>query len=119
MPSWSGASSTVRAGPTVSTCSPTRIVEPGSIKTPIWERSDREGDAFTQGNNYLTGESVAQHRTISQDNDRFSLGADYAIADIVGREVVESRGGTVTTIALREGLSSSAIIDRIKTGRGV
>ena len=46
-------------------------------------------------------------------------GADYAIADIVGREVVESRGGTVTTIALREGLSSSAIIDRIKTGRGV
>lgn len=46
-------------------------------------------------------------------------GADYAIADIVGREVVESRGGTVTTIALREGLSTSTIIDRIKTGRGV
>ncbi|MCE9627076.1 MAG: D-glycero-beta-D-manno-heptose 1-phosphate adenylyltransferase [Candidatus Eisenbacteria bacterium] len=46
-------------------------------------------------------------------------GADYAIADIVGREVVESRGGTVTTITLREGLSTSTIIDRIKTGRGV
>jgi D-beta-D-heptose 7-phosphate kinase/D-beta-D-heptose 1-phosphate adenosyltransferase len=46
-------------------------------------------------------------------------GADYAIADIVGRDVVEARGGTVTTIALREGLSTSTIIERIKTGRGV
>ena len=46
-------------------------------------------------------------------------GADYAITDIVGREVVEARGGKVTTIALREGLSTSTIIERIKTGRGV
>lgn len=46
-------------------------------------------------------------------------GADYAVADIVGREVVEARGGRVTTVALREGLSSSAIIERIKAGRGV
>ncbi|MEQ1834346.1 MAG: D-glycero-beta-D-manno-heptose 1-phosphate adenylyltransferase [Candidatus Eisenbacteria bacterium] len=46
-------------------------------------------------------------------------GADYAVADIVGREVVEAKGGLVTTIALREGLSSSEIVRRIREGRGV
>jgi len=46
-------------------------------------------------------------------------GADYAPADIVGREGVEARGGKVTTIALREGLSTSEIVKRIREGRGV
>ncbi len=45
-------------------------------------------------------------------------GADYAIADIVGREVVEARGGRVATIALREGLSTSEIVRRIRAGKG-
>jgi len=46
-------------------------------------------------------------------------GADYAPADIVGREFVESRGGHVTTIRLREGLSTSEIVKRIRDGKGV
>lgn len=46
-------------------------------------------------------------------------GADYAVTDIVGREAVEARGGLVTTIALREGLSSSELVRRIREGRGV
>ena len=46
-------------------------------------------------------------------------GADYAVGDIVGREVVEGRGGLVTTVPLREGLSTSAIVERIRSGRGV
>lgn len=46
-------------------------------------------------------------------------GADYAPADIVGREVVEARGGRVATIALREGLSTSEIVRRIREGKGV
>jgi len=46
-------------------------------------------------------------------------GADYAPADIVGRELVEARGGRVTTIALREGLSTSEIVRRIKEGKGI
>ena len=45
-------------------------------------------------------------------------GADYAPADIVGREVVEARGGRVTTIALREGLSTSELVRRIREGKG-
>ena len=46
-------------------------------------------------------------------------GADYAPADIVGREFVESRGGSVTTVPLREGLSTSEIVKRIREGKGV
>lgn len=45
-------------------------------------------------------------------------GGDYAIGDIVGRELVEARGGHVRTIALREGLSTSEIVRRIREGKG-
>jgi len=46
-------------------------------------------------------------------------GADYGVAEIVGREFVESRGGQVTTVPLREGLSTSEIVRRIREGKGV
>lgn len=44
-------------------------------------------------------------------------GADWAADAIVGREVVEARGGRVERVALREGLSTSAIVERILAGR--
>ena len=40
-------------------------------------------------------------------------GADYAIEEVVGREVVQKAGGKVITIDLLEGYSSSKIIDKI------
>jgi D-beta-D-heptose 7-phosphate kinase/D-beta-D-heptose 1-phosphate adenosyltransferase len=46
-------------------------------------------------------------------------GGDYAVPEIVGRDVVEARGGRVTTIALRPGLSTSELVKRIREGRGV
>jgi D-beta-D-heptose 7-phosphate kinase/D-beta-D-heptose 1-phosphate adenosyltransferase len=45
-------------------------------------------------------------------------GGDYAVPDIVGRDVVEARGGRVTTIALRPGLSTSELVKRIREGKG-
>ena len=45
-------------------------------------------------------------------------GGDYAIDDIVGREFVEANGGRVVTVPLREGLSTSEIVKRIREGRG-
>ena len=45
-------------------------------------------------------------------------GADWAEGAIVGREFVEARGGRVVRVPVREGLSTSAIIDRIVAGRG-
>ena len=44
-------------------------------------------------------------------------GGDWAIDAIVGREFVESRGGRVLNVPLREGLSTSNLIERILAGR--
>ena len=49
--------------------------------------------------------------------DVLCKGADYALDQIVGREFVEARGGRVERIALREGLSTSALVERIRAGR--
>ncbi len=49
--------------------------------------------------------------------DVLAKGADYSIEQIVGRDQVESRGGRVVRIPLREGLSSSLLIDRIRAGK--
>ena len=42
-------------------------------------------------------------------------GADWGENAIVGRDVVEARGGRVVRIPLAEGYSTTAIIDRIRT----
>ncbi len=43
-------------------------------------------------------------------------GADWPVARIVGREVVEGSGGRVATISYVEGVSTSALIERICRG---
>ena len=48
--------------------------------------------------------------------DVLCKGADYALEQIVGRDVVEARGGRVERIRLREGLSTSALVARIRAG---
>ncbi|WP_236970331.1 D-glycero-beta-D-manno-heptose 1-phosphate adenylyltransferase [Membranihabitans marinus] len=45
-------------------------------------------------------------------------GGDYAIDDIVGREVVEGNGGRVATVPLVEGKSTSLIIESILKNYG-
>ena len=42
-------------------------------------------------------------------------GADWGADAIIGRETVEARGGRVVRIALAEGYSSSAIIEKIRS----
>ncbi len=49
--------------------------------------------------------------------DVLAKGADYALEDIVGREFVQARGGRVERIAMREGLSTTALVERIRAGR--
>lgn len=44
-------------------------------------------------------------------------GADWAAEDVVGKEFVESLGGRVERIAVREGLSTTKIVERIVAGR--
>ncbi|HET9326557.1 MAG TPA: D-glycero-beta-D-manno-heptose 1-phosphate adenylyltransferase [Candidatus Eisenbacteria bacterium] len=44
-------------------------------------------------------------------------GGDWAIDRIVGREFVESRGGRVLTVPVREGHSTTGLVTRIRAGR--
>jgi rfaE bifunctional protein nucleotidyltransferase chain/domain len=44
-------------------------------------------------------------------------GADYALEAIVGREVVEARGGRVVSLPLLPGRSTSALVDALRRGR--
>lgn len=41
-------------------------------------------------------------------------GGDYSIAEIVGRDIVESKGGQVVTVKYIDDKSSSSIIEKIK-----
>ena len=43
-------------------------------------------------------------------------GADWALDDIIGRDTVETRGGRVVRVPLAEGYSTSAIIEKIRSG---
>ncbi|HEX9884497.1 MAG TPA: D-glycero-beta-D-manno-heptose 1-phosphate adenylyltransferase [Desulfobaccales bacterium] len=43
-------------------------------------------------------------------------GGDYALHEIVGREVVENRGGRVLALPLVPGYATTALIQRIRTG---
>ena len=44
-------------------------------------------------------------------------GADWGAAAIVGRDVVEARGGRVVRLALAEGYSTTSLIQRVRAGR--
>ena len=41
-------------------------------------------------------------------------GADWAADQIVGRDTVEARGGRVVRVAVEEGYSTTAILQRIR-----
>jgi D-glycero-beta-D-manno-heptose 1-phosphate adenylyltransferase len=44
-------------------------------------------------------------------------GGDWEVGRIVGREFVESHGGRVLSLPLREGFGTSALVERIRAGR--
>jgi D-beta-D-heptose 7-phosphate kinase/D-beta-D-heptose 1-phosphate adenosyltransferase len=51
--------------------------------------------------------------------DILAKGGDYTPGTVVGREVVEARGGRVVLIPFLPGHSTTAIVERIRRGRGV
>lgn len=51
--------------------------------------------------------------------DVLAKGGDYTPGTVVGREVVEARGGRLVLVPFLPGHSSSVIVERIKSGRGV
>ena len=51
--------------------------------------------------------------------DLLAKGGDYTPSSVVGRDIVEARGGRLVLLPFREGNSTSRVVTRIKSGRGV
>lgn len=51
--------------------------------------------------------------------DLLAKGGDYTPGTVVGREVVEGRGGRLVLIPFLAGYSSTTIVERIRTQRGI
>ena len=51
--------------------------------------------------------------------DLLAKGGDYTPDTVVGRDVVEARGGRLVLVPFLAGHSTSKIVERIQTGRGV
>lgn len=51
--------------------------------------------------------------------DLLAKGGDYSADNVVGREVVEGRGGSLVLIPFLRGHSTSVLVERIKWDRGV
>jgi D-beta-D-heptose 7-phosphate kinase/D-beta-D-heptose 1-phosphate adenosyltransferase len=51
--------------------------------------------------------------------DILAKGGDYTPDGVVGRDLVEARGGKLVLVPFLPGHSSSTIVERIRTGRGV
>jgi D-beta-D-heptose 7-phosphate kinase/D-beta-D-heptose 1-phosphate adenosyltransferase len=51
--------------------------------------------------------------------DILAKGGDYTPEGVVGRDLVEARGGRLVLVPFLPGHSSSTIVERIKTNRGV
>ncbi len=51
--------------------------------------------------------------------DILAKGGDYTPETVVGKDIVEARGGKLVLIPFLPGHSSSTIVERIRSGRGV
>jgi D-glycero-beta-D-manno-heptose 1-phosphate adenylyltransferase len=63
----------------------------------------------------LFNEPDPQSLIASLQPDILVKGGDWAVEQIVGREIVEARGGVVRTIPLVPGVSTTSIIQRIRS----
>jgi rfaE bifunctional protein nucleotidyltransferase chain/domain len=63
----------------------------------------------------LFNEPDPQSLIASLQPDILVKGGDWAVEQIVGREIVEARGGVVRTIPLVPGVSTTSIIERIRS----
>ncbi len=62
-------------------------------------------------------EDTPEHLIRAVEPDVLVKGGDWPVDRIVGRELVEARGGRVLAIPLRAGFSTSALVERIRSGR--
>jgi len=63
----------------------------------------------------LFNEPDPQSLIVSLQPDVLVKGGDWAVEQIVGREIVEAHGGMVRTIPLVPGVSTTSLIERIRS----
>ena len=63
----------------------------------------------------LFNEPDPQNLIITLQPDVLVKGGDWPVERIVGREIVEARGGVVRTIPLVPGVSTTLLIERIRS----
>lgn len=66
----------------------------------------------------LFGEDTPAEIIKALTPDVLVKGADWAEDRIVGRDTVEARGGRVVRIAVEQGYSTTALIERVRSGAG-
>ena len=101
-----------------SDASVSRIKGPSRPIVPEAERAELVGALECVDLTVVFGDDTPLRLIEAVAPDVLVKGADWAAGEIVGSEFVEARGGRVVRIAVREGLSTSAIIERILSGRG-
>ena len=95
-----------------------RLKGPSRPIVPEAERAELVGALACVDLTIVFGDDTPLRLIEAVGPDVLAKGADWAADAIVGREFVEARGGRVVRIQMREGLSTSAIIERIVSGRG-
>jgi D-beta-D-heptose 7-phosphate kinase/D-beta-D-heptose 1-phosphate adenosyltransferase len=93
------------------------IKGPGRPITPEAERAEVL-EALSCVDGVVVFDEETPHDLIAAvQPDVLVKGADWAEDAIVGRDIVEARGGRVVRVALEAGQSTTAIIDRIRRPR--
>lgn len=86
--------------------------------TPELERAELLGALECVDAVVLFDDDTPQALIAALQPDVLVKGADWAADAIVGRDIVEARGGHVVRIPIAEGYSTSAIVERIRARRG-
>jgi D-beta-D-heptose 7-phosphate kinase/D-beta-D-heptose 1-phosphate adenosyltransferase len=87
---------------------------PGRPLTPEAERAELLEALTCVDGVVVFDEETPQDLIAMLQPDVLVKGADWAEDAIVGRDIVEARGGRVVRVELEPGQSTSAIIDRIR-----
>jgi D-beta-D-heptose 7-phosphate kinase/D-beta-D-heptose 1-phosphate adenosyltransferase len=94
-----------------------RLKGEGRPLIPDHERAELIGALACVDLTVLFDEDTPERLIHEVRPDVLVKGGDWAIDQIVGRESVESHGGRVLTIPIREGHSTTALVARIRAGR--
>ncbi len=84
--------------------------------TPEHERAELLGALACVDAVVLFDEQTPLDLIMALQPDVLVKGADWAADAIVGREIVEARGGRVVRVAVEQGYSTSAIVQKIRAG---